>query len=153
CELCHEVSRVQGETASALPGGGCPCYSATMRLSERQRRFLTHVAVVVGVWTLLAFVLTAMGYVIITNEIEAARSLPKERPLPAVTLGEIFRLMLAECLIWAGLTIGIFWLARRFPIGPGQWRRSVPVHIVACLVCAFVFASLCVVVNQLFRED
>jgi two-component system, LytTR family, sensor kinase len=123
-----------------------------MRISPGQRRFLVHVATVVGVWTLLAFILTAMGYVVVTNAIEAQKSLPKELPPPAIALGEIFRLTLAECLIWAGLTLGIFWLARRFPFGQGKWLRSLAVHLAACFLCALIYAALCVVINQLFRE-
>src|SRR5262249_43864003 len=50
------------------------------------------------------------------------------------------------------LTLVILWLARRFPFGQGKWLRSLAVHLVACFLCAFLYAALCVVINQLFRE-
>lgn len=39
-------------------------------------------------------------------------------------------------LPWIAFAPAVFWLARRFPLERGQLRRSVPVHLAACLICS-----------------
>ncbi len=41
-------------------------------------------------------------------------------------------------LPWVVLAPAVFWLARRFPVERGRLRRSVPVHLLACLLCSGV---------------
>lgn len=54
---------------------------------------------------------------------------------------------------WVALTPLIFWLARRFPLERGRLLRSVPVHVVASLVCASISLTVTTVVFNSGRGD
>jgi sensor histidine kinase YesM len=117
----------------------------------RQRALLARLAVVLGVWSVLAVLFTGQAALLVYSAALAHEDLPRERP--ALALGELFWSSLGECLIWALLTLGIQWLARRFPFGQGRWLRSAAAHLAASLVCAFVAAVLSGLVAQLVRKD
>src|SRR5438132_267061 len=106
--------------------------------SPNRRKLWARLGIVLGIWTALAVFLTGQGYLIIYSTIKAHEDLPRNRP--SLALGEVFLSTLAECLIWAFLTLGIVWLARRFPFGQGRWLRSLAVHVAACLVCGVIAA-------------
>jgi two-component system LytT family sensor kinase len=117
----------------------------------RQHKLFARLGVVLGVWTALAVVFTGQAYLIVYSTALAHEDLPRERP--ALALTELFLSALGECLIWALLTLGIQWLARRFPFGQGRWLRSLAAHLAACVVCAFVAAVLSGLVAQLVRKE
>jgi len=54
---------------------------------------------------------------------------------------------------WVALTPLIFWLARRFPLERGRLLRSVPVHVVASLVCASISLTVTTFVFNSGRGD
>lgn len=114
------------------------------------KKLWARLGVVLGIWTGLAIALTGQTYLVVYTSIQAHDDIAHLRPILA--LSELFLSVLAECLIWAVLTLGIFWLARRFPFGQGKWLRSLSVHAVGCLVCGLVAASLSAVAAELIRE-
>ena len=122
-----------------------------MRSPTRQRKLLAQLGVILGAWTVLAVLFTGQAYLLVYSAALAHDDLPRERP--ALALGELFWSSLGECLIWALLTLGIQWLARRFPFGQGRWLRSAVVHLAASVGCAFVAAVLSALVAQLVRKD
>src|SRR5262245_7842285 len=117
----------------------------------RRNMFWIRVAITLGVWAALAVALTGQAYLIIYTAIQAQPDLPKNRP--PLALAEIFQTSLSECLIWALLTFGVFWLARRFPIARGHWTRNLAIHIGVCLVCALVAAVLSAVFAEIIRKE
>jgi two-component sensor histidine kinase len=122
-----------------------------MHESSNHRPLWRRLALVLGVWAALAVPLTGLSYLLISVGLRAKRDLPSQ--LPQISLAEVFRIHLSFCLTWAVLTLVIFWLARRFPFGPGKWRLSLTVHLAACLVIAFAASALCVLLNEILRED
>jgi hypothetical protein len=123
----------------------------TMSSPTRRHKFLAQLGIVLGVWAFLAVLFTGQAYIVLYSAVLAHEDLPRERP--TLALGELVWTSLGECLIWALLTLGIQWLARRFPFGQGKWLRSLAVHIAACLVFAFVAAVLSGLVAQVVRKD
>ncbi len=107
--------------------------------------------VVLVVWTVIAVFLTGQAYLIVYTSIQAHDDIAHLRPILA--LGELFLTVLAECLIWAILTPGIFWLGRRFPFGQGKGLRSLAVHVAACLVCSLLAAALSALAADVIREE
>jgi hypothetical protein len=101
--------------------------------ATRGKKLWARLGVVLGIWTGLAIALTGQAYLVVYTSIQAHDDIAHLRPILA--LSELFLSVLAECLIWAVLTLCIFWLARRYPFGQGKWLRSLAVHFVACLVC------------------
>lgn len=47
----------------------------------------------------------------------------------AITVREAVIWAFAEWYLWAALAPGVFWLARRYPLGRDTWRRHLPWHI------------------------
>jgi signal transduction histidine kinase len=117
----------------------------------RENKFLARLGIVLAIWTGLAVLLTGQAYLVVYSAAQAHEDLPREKP--ALALGELFWTCLGECLIWAILTLGIQWLARRFPFGQGKWLRSLAVHLAASVAFAFVAAVLAALVAQLVRKD
>jgi sensor histidine kinase YesM len=109
------------------------------------------VAFVFGIWMGLAGFLTVQAFLVIYTTIQAHADLPQQRPSLALT--ELFLTSVAECLIWAFMTLGILWLAQRFPFGQGRWPRSLAVHVGACLVCGVMAVALSVLAAELIRKE
>jgi signal transduction histidine kinase len=109
------------------------------------------VAIVLGIWMALVVVFTGQSYLLLYSAGQAEQDLPKHQPKPV--LNELFLSSLAECLIWACLTLLILWLARLFPLGQRNWKRNVVVHIGACLVCGFADATLSALAAEVIREE
>lgn len=120
-------------------------------LTFMSRQTWTRLAVVLIVWTGLAVVMSGQAYLIVYTQMQAHEDLSHLKP--SLALGELFLSVLGECLIWAGLTLGILWLARRFPLGHGQWLRSLSVHVPACLLCGLVAAVLSALVAECIRKE
>jgi len=72
--------------------------------SPNRRKLWARLGIVLGIWTALAVFLTGQAYLIVYSTIKAHADLPHTRP--SLALGS-----LAECLIWAFLTLGILWLS------------------------------------------
>lgn len=122
-----------------------------MASSHPSRESWSRLAAVFGVWSGLAVVLTGQAYLVVYIVHLAHDDLPRDRT--PLAWWELFLSVLAECLIWAVLTLGILWLARRFPLGRGRWLQSLAIHVGACLVCGFIAASLSAVAAELIREE
>jgi sensor histidine kinase YesM len=117
----------------------------------RRRHFAVQVATVLGIWVILALLLTGQAYLVIQS---AQRAQSDLKGVPqAVTPFELFINVLVDCIIWAFLTLFIIWLGNKFPLVQGKWRRSICVHIVACLVCGVVQSTLLVLVSEYTRVD
>src|SRR5260370_10225952 len=90
--------------------------------ATRGKKLWARLGVGVGIWTGLAIALTGQAFLVVYTSIQAHDDIAHLRPILA--LSELFLSVLAECLIWAVLTLFIFWLARRYPFGQGKWLRS-----------------------------
>jgi signal transduction histidine kinase len=108
-------------------------------------------AIVLGIWTAIAVALTGQAALIVYSAIQAQADLPRVPVQPSIA--ELLVLQLAECLIWAGLTLIIFWLGKRFPLAQGRWLKSVAVHILACVAVALVQTLLALLVAKVLRRD
>src|SRR5262249_29740457 len=116
-----------------------------------QKKLWVRLGIVLGIWTALAVFLTCQTYLLVASALRAQGDLP--RTPPSLSMGEVFQSSLAECLIWALLTFGILWLARRFPFGQGRGLRSLAVHGVACLVCGLLAALLSALAAEVIRKE
>jgi two-component system LytT family sensor kinase len=122
-----------------------------MGQASRRGRFWVRLGIVLGIWTVLAFVLTGQAYLFIHSAKLAQADLPRQ---PAsFGLVELFYNALAESLLWVPLTLGVFWLGKRFPFGQGRWPRSLLVHVAACLLFGFVQTVLMVGIAEIVRHD
>jgi sensor histidine kinase YesM len=116
-----------------------------------RRNVWIRLGIVLGIWTGLAIILTGQAYLIVYSAFLAQDDLPRVQPRPVLI--ELFLSSLAECLIWAFLTLVILWLAKRFPFGRGRWRRSLAAHVAACLACGVLETALSAVAAQLIRQE
>jgi signal transduction histidine kinase len=123
----------------------------TMFESGKPRRFWQFAAIVFGVWLLLAVLLTGHVTLVFYSTKRAQAELAGIAPTAGVV--ELFLNTLAECTLWAALTLGIFWLGARFPFGRGRWLRSLTVHVSACIVCAILQTVLMVLAAEVIRRD
>jgi len=138
---------LRGAIATRMPAG----YPEAMITTANRARLWTRLAVVLGIWTLVAFLLTGLAYLMVYSERHARDDLLKVQP--ALALTELWLTFVVECWIWAVLTLGVFWLARRFPFGQGRWLRSICVHVPACLFFALVHTCLSVAVAEVIRHE
>jgi two-component system, LytTR family, sensor kinase len=120
-------------------------------LPSGQKQLWVRLSLLFGIWTAVALVLTGQAYLVVYSAQQAQSDLAKLQPTLALT--ELLLSHLVECLLWALLSIGIFWLARRFPLGPGTWLRSMPVHVAGCLIFGVVHTVLSVVAAEVIREE
>lgn len=60
----------------------------------------------------------------------------------------ILKLNLTEWYVWALLAPGVVWLARRFPLERHRLRRSLLVHVPACLLLAVVKFAMDTLVRE-----
>src|SRR5262245_14843481 len=118
---------------------------------SQPRRFWVGPATVLGIWLVLGVALTGQSALILYTANQAQADLP--RATPQASLTELLLLNIAECLIWAVLTLGILWLGKRFPLGPSTWKCSVPVHVLGCLFTACVQTLSSLAANELIRRD
>ncbi|HEV2147657.1 MAG TPA: histidine kinase [Longimicrobiaceae bacterium] len=88
--------------------------------------------VILGGWTLGGVLLSLQYY-------SAGVSMGIPHPLPVPVLAGF-----TEAYLWAGVTFGALWVSRRFPLVPGRWMVSIPVHAGAGLVllAARIFVGL-----------
>ena len=96
----------------------------------RRRLFLF--GLILLFWTLAALAFTAQLYF--------TRML-SERPL---TLGRVVSEQFIYPYLWALATPLVLWLAWRFPVAQGTWRRNLPLHMLFAL-------ALMVVINSTFH--
>jgi two-component sensor histidine kinase len=122
-----------------------------MRPASGGRYRWARIGTVLGIWAVLALILTGQAWLVVYSANQAHADLP--RPGPSLALTELFLSTVAECFIWAFLTLGIFWLARRFPIGRGQWLRSLLVHVAACLACGLLQTLLALLAAEIIRQE
>jgi len=118
---------------------------------QDQRSLWRRWAIVLGIWTILAVVLTGQAYLVIYTLIQASSDLPS--PNPQLPLREVFLTQAVECALWACLTMFIFWLGKKFPFGQGSWLRSLAVHIPACLLMALIQSALAALASEFIRHD
>jgi hypothetical protein len=81
----------------------------------------------VGFWTLLGLFFGVQAYLINTRVLGVPGSWPRA-----------LAFALLEWYCWAALAPLVVWLARRYPLGPAGWRRSLAVHLVAGPLVAIV---------------
>jgi two-component sensor histidine kinase len=122
-----------------------------MASPNRRPPFWVRLLIVLGVWTGLAVVFTGQAWLVVYSATQAKDDLPFYTL--QYSLSELFLSALSECLIWAFLTFGILWLARRFPFGQGRWLRSLAVHVAACLVGGLAAVVLSLLVAEVIRKD
>ncbi len=108
-------------------------------------------AVVFGVWFALAVFLTGNSYLLVSAAIRAQADITHPSGPPPIE--ELFLNNLAVCLLWALFTMGVFWLCRHFPFGQGKTLRNLVVHVVACLVFAFLQTVALVYALEFIRQD
>ena len=64
---------------------------------------------------------------------------PPDRPR---NIPFILAVTLPGWLVLVPLVPVVLWLADRFPVGPGRWRRSLLVHVPGCMLFAVVYLAL-----------
>lgn len=57
----------------------------------------------------------------------------------SVTWGQAINYALADWYVWAVLSIGIFYLARRFPLERDLWQRHALIHVVASAAVSLLY--------------
>jgi sensor histidine kinase YesM len=120
-------------------------------VKSRRRNFWARLGIVLGIWASLAVILTGQACLLIYSALQAQSDLPHRQP--SFAFSEVFWSTLAECLIWAFMTLGILWLVRRFPLGHGKWLRSLLVHLGACLLCGLFQTLLSMLAAELIRQE
>lgn len=105
------------------------------------RRRLTRLAIIFAVWTGLSFYFTGQLYY---------SNLLGGKPM---TWGEAAQTQFIYPYFWALGTVFVLWLADRFPVEGGLWRRNLPVHLLfaTAFVC-FIGGSLHIVNYFLFVQ-
>jgi two-component system, LytTR family, sensor kinase len=129
----------------------CAWVSAMLSPNRRQR-FLSQFAIVFGIWAAIAVVLTGQSYLIAYLGV-LARSDLAQRNTSGISFFELLLSSFTECFVWVFLTLAIFWLVRRFPLGQGKWSRSLAVHVGACLLCGFLEVLLSVLAAEIIRQE
>ena len=89
---------------------------------QRVRRFWLETALVFAAWTVFGLLLANQIYI---------QSQLRGQTVPWV---RVLRSGLLEAYVWAFATLGIFWLARRFPLERGRLLRRIALHVVAAVV-------------------
>src|SRR5262249_51407014 len=128
-----------------------PFLSGSLGIMNVAKPFCIRLATVMGVWLALAVVLTGQGYLLVYSARQAHSDIGNRQP--PLALWELFLSNVVECVIWAFLTLGIFWLARRFPFGQGKWLRSLLVHLAACLLFGVIQTVLALLAAEVIRHN
>src|SRR5262245_33690781 len=79
--------------------------------NDSGKRIWLFPATVLGIWLILAVVLSLQAFLLVEWALRAQDDVKHLRP--AAGKMELFLSVLVDCLVWAPLTIGIFWLGRR----------------------------------------
>jgi signal transduction histidine kinase len=122
-----------------------------MGLPDFSRKRWLPYALGLGIWTVIGLFLATQGYVVVAGRQLALADLAGAPQDPS--WWELLRLSMAECYIWAGLAILIFWLGSRFPLDQKSWLRSCLVHLPASLLLAVAETALSVGANELLRWE
>jgi hypothetical protein len=110
-----------------------------VRVISADRRELRLVVAIFVAATLLALLATAQAALWRAHE---GQAVPWEGLLKA---------RLADCYIYALFVPAIYRFARRFPLEGREWLKSVPLYLMAGLICALLKESLYVIVGNWFR--
>jgi two-component system, LytTR family, sensor kinase len=105
------------------------------------RERLTRLALVWGVWTLVGLFFASQVYVYFART---------ER---AVGLLRSVVWQLLAAYVFAVSTPLVLWLARRFPIGRSNWRRTLGLHLLAGTAFAVVWAVCHITIDSLFSGE
>lgn len=92
-------------------------------------------AIIFAAWAIFGLLLTNQSYI---------QSVMGGRQMPVVVA---LRPGMLEAFLWAISTLGIFWLARRFPIERGRLLRGAVVHLGAAIVIALARTGIMVVLS------
>ncbi|HMO95192.1 MAG TPA: hypothetical protein PKD27_03665 [Tepidiformaceae bacterium] len=107
-----------------------------MAEERRNRQFWLETTLIFAAWTVSGLLQANQFYI---------QSQLRGRP---VSWADALRPGLLESLLWALATLGIFWLARRFPLERGRMLPNVTVHLIAALIHGLVRAALMVELGQ-----
>ncbi|HYY93688.1 MAG TPA: histidine kinase [Pyrinomonadaceae bacterium] len=105
------------------------------------RERLTRLALVWGVWTLVGLFFASQVYVYFA------------RTEKAVGLLRSVVWQLLAAYVFAVSTPLVLWLARRFPIGRSNWRRTLGLHLLAGTAFAVVWAVCHITIDSLFSGE
>jgi two-component system LytT family sensor kinase len=130
-----KLSRQQNSNPFEIAAVEAPDVEAT----ARRRAFLKW-GLIFCFWTVLGLLYTSQFYV---------RTLMEG-------MNHSFWRMLAWQLLgcwywWVAFTPLILWLGRRFPIEKSSWKRSLPVHLVACTILAAIHSAVVVISTIVIR--
>jgi hypothetical protein len=101
-----------------------PVYTFEPQTSPLLRNGWLKLAAVVGVWAFVGVVYTAPIYMEVRSEGMAH------------SVFRVFSWGILTWIAWAPLTPAIVWLARRHLLVGSSWKRSLPVHVPAFLICS-----------------
>jgi len=107
-----------------------------MAEERRNRQFWLETTLIFAAWTVSGLLQANQFYI---------QSQLRGRP---VSWADALRPGLLESLLWALATLGIFWLARRFPLERGRMLPNVTVHLIAALIHGLARAALMVELGQ-----
>jgi two-component system, LytTR family, sensor kinase len=108
-----------------------------MAEEQRNRRFWLETALIVGAWAVFGLVLANQGYM---------QSGLRGRPV--LSWAQALRPGLLEALLWVFSTLGIFWLARRFPLERGRVLPGIAVHLVGAVVMSLARTGIWVLLGE-----
>jgi two-component system, LytTR family, sensor kinase len=77
-----------------------------------------------AIWTLFGFFFTSQF---------ALQNQLSSKPVP---FWQILSWQMVSGYVWFALSPLVLWLARKFPFEAGKWSKSLPVHLLACLLIA-----------------
>jgi two-component system LytT family sensor kinase len=106
-----------------------------MVTEQRNRRLWMETALIFAAWTIFGLLLANQSYI---------QSLLGGRQMPVIIA---LRPGLLEAFLWALTTVGIFWLARRFPLDRGRLFRAIAIHLTAAIVIALARTGIMVVLS------
>jgi signal transduction histidine kinase len=112
-----------------------PVYTFEPPPSPLQRSALLKWTAIIGVWVFIGLVYAAPIYLEVRSE-GMGHSLVK-----------VFAWGILTWLAWAPLQPAIVWLARRYSLLGGVWKRSLLVHIPAFIVCSALHSAAAVAIT------
>jgi signal transduction histidine kinase len=105
-----------------------------------------------GIWTLIGLFLTTQALIIIHSANQVSKEEMARISAQGASWAEILLLSLAECYLWAVLALGIFRLARWFPLDRRHWLRSLAVHAGAAVVAAVLETGVSMGIRSLVLQ-
>jgi signal transduction histidine kinase len=121
-----------------------------MEASTLRRRWLSR-GLIFGLWTFLGLFSASQAIAILYSARRAPPEIAALHSNPSWI--ELLTLSLAECYVWAILAWFIFRLANRFPLGQGQWRRGLAVHVPASIAIALLESGISTIISEFLRRD